>query len=220
MHSLCRYPSLKLYLNVFEVESCLGHVQKQYMNWRQHALEWLNNTFCELESRRAPSNFKHKQHELNVLFPRRPRWTTAEQVHTGAHTYTSDTMHCIPEPHVHACTVLRTSHMLACAIQRAHSLMHIHARWEEKSIWELCLAVAHEMSSASLEFESLTARISEAPFTNWLFMTHADQLVDADRVAVAWSLAWSAAWYTLGLHVDCTLSAPLSTNWSSFDKHI
>ena len=37
--------------------------------------------------------------------------------------------------------------------------------------------------------------------------------------AVAWSLAWSAAWSTLGLHLVCTWSAPLSTNWPAFDTY-
>ena len=43
------------------------------------------NTFCECTF----SKTKHKHNELNVLFSWRPMWTTAEQVHTGAHTYTS-----------------------------------------------------------------------------------------------------------------------------------
>ena len=139
---------------------------------------------------------------------------------TQARTHTHQTQ-CIAYMNLMCMRALFCAHRTCShAPFNAHiSLMHIHARLEERSIWELCSAVAHEMSIASFEFASLTARISEAPFTNLLCMTHADQLVDADRVAVARSLAWSAAWYTLGLHVDCTLSAPLSTNWSSFDKH-
>ena len=37
--------------------------------------------------------------------------------------------------------------------------------------------------------------------------------------AVAWSLASSTAWSTLGLHMVCTWSAPLSTNWPAFDTY-
>ena len=100
--------------------------------WRQYAFG-MSNTFCELDSPRAPSISKHKQNLCHAQFAWRPKWATAEQVHKGAHTYKPCTMHCIHAPHAHSRTVLRTSHMDACAIQCAHSLFNTHVRLEKKS---------------------------------------------------------------------------------------
>ena len=117
---------------VFEVGSRLGIFQIQCMNWRQYAFG-MSNTFCELDSPRAPSISKHKPNLCHAQFAWRPKWATAEQVHKGAHTYKPYTMHCVHAPHAQSRTVLRTSHMDACAIQCAHSLFNTHVRLETKS---------------------------------------------------------------------------------------
>ena len=74
----------------------------------------LQPPFANSDSESAPSDFKHKHNELNVHFAWRPGWTTAEQAHTGAHTYTS------ARNALHTCTTYALTH---CYVHVAHVCM-------------------------------------------------------------------------------------------------
>ena len=95
------------------------------MNWRQHAFD-MSDTFCEMDSQHAPSDSSHKHNDFNVRFAWRPRWTTAEQAHKGAHTYTS------AHNALHTCTTGAFAHCSAhiehiCMCDSMHTFIHEHA---------------------------------------------------------------------------------------------
>ena len=86
----------------------------------------IQNTVCEWDSQRTPLNFQHKQDELNAHAAWRPRWTTAEQVHTDAQTYASaqNALHtCIP----HACTHWSAHIAHVCRCGALHIFPHEHS---------------------------------------------------------------------------------------------
>ena len=121
----CLYAFHKLVFECFRGRLMTWSCPVQSMNWRQHACD-MSDTFCEMDSQHAPSDSSHKHNDFNVRFAWRPRWTTAEQAHKGAHTYTS------AHNALHTCTTGAFAHCSAhiehiCMCDSMHTFVHEHA---------------------------------------------------------------------------------------------
>ena len=148
---------------------------------------------------------------INVHFAWRPRWTTAEQVHKGAHTYTS------AHNALHTCTTCafmhcsdRIAHVSMCDATRlfthAHSCpLGINT---SNSICELFSRVVHAISNASLRIGFIKNKrwTFEVHIMDWMCMTNEDQWMDAGQAQTRCRPSGCQAGSGLGLHLVYTWS--------------
>ena len=184
------------------------------MNWRQHACD-MSDTFCEMDSQHAPSDSSHKHNDFNVRFAWRPRWTTAEQAHKGAHTYTS------AHNALHTCTTGAYARCSAhiehiCMCDSMHTFIHEHAcPLGIKTHLQMVNCVHQLCMKCQVQIANWNHKMREnvkCNFLNWLCTTNEDQLVDKWRPGRGWAQVGPtpclvSARSTCGPHLVCTLDS-------------
>ena len=162
---------------------------------------------------------------INVHFAWRPRWTTAEQVHKGAHTYTSAHnalhtcttcafMHCSDRiAHVSMCDATRLfthAHSCPLGINTSNSNCELYSRVAH-AIWNACLRIGFIKKQA---LNIWSAYYGLDVHDKWRPMDGCRP--GADQVQTKWTPGREWPRSPLGLHMVHTWSA----NWSPWQTTV